>query len=163
MKLPAPRFGGDASNTFRQTHAHRRNHHRANSNRRAHARFSTTLASTSDGHGDMKPTGDPDGFLSFRPRWKNRRTDWSCRQKSSRGGKHPFMPAPTLSQRLGGGHRGACSGPTSCWRRLRHRIWIKQLEQAKAQLQLSQANLHLAETTDARWKVLLKTASVTEQ
>jgi RND family efflux transporter MFP subunit len=39
----------------------------------------------------------------------------------------------------------------------------QQLEQAKAQLQLSQANLHLAETTDARWKVLLKTASVTEQ
>src|SRR6266705_126955 len=39
----------------------------------------------------------------------------------------------------------------------------QQLEQAKAQLQLSQANLHLAETTDSRWKVLLKTASVTEQ
>ena len=39
----------------------------------------------------------------------------------------------------------------------------QQLEQAKAQLQLSQANLHLAETTDARWKQLLKTASVTEQ
>jgi RND family efflux transporter MFP subunit len=39
----------------------------------------------------------------------------------------------------------------------------QQLEQAKAQLQLSQANLHLAETTDARWKELLKTASVTEQ
>ena len=39
----------------------------------------------------------------------------------------------------------------------------QQLEQAKAQLQLSQANLHLAETTDARWKILLKTASVTEQ
>ncbi|HXI68808.1 MAG TPA: efflux RND transporter periplasmic adaptor subunit [Verrucomicrobiae bacterium] len=39
----------------------------------------------------------------------------------------------------------------------------QQLEQAKAQLQLSQANLHLAETTDARWKVLVKTASVTEQ
>jgi RND family efflux transporter MFP subunit len=39
----------------------------------------------------------------------------------------------------------------------------QQLEQAKAQLQLSQANLHLAETTDQRWQVLLKTASVTEQ
>ena len=39
----------------------------------------------------------------------------------------------------------------------------QQLEQAKAQLELSQANLHLAETTDARWKELLKTASVTEQ
>jgi membrane fusion protein (multidrug efflux system) len=39
----------------------------------------------------------------------------------------------------------------------------QQLEQAKAQLQLSQANLHLAEMTDARWKELLKTASVTEQ
>ena len=39
----------------------------------------------------------------------------------------------------------------------------QQLEQAKAQLELSQANLHLAQTTDARWKELLKTASVTEQ
>jgi len=39
----------------------------------------------------------------------------------------------------------------------------QQLEQAKAQLVLSQANLHLAETTDARWKELLKTASVSEQ
>src|SRR5258706_7761368 len=39
----------------------------------------------------------------------------------------------------------------------------QQLEQAKAQLQLSQANLHLAETTDARWRILWKTASVTEQ
>src|SRR5229473_6442752 len=39
----------------------------------------------------------------------------------------------------------------------------QQLEQAKAQLVLSQANLHLAEVTDNRWKELLKTASVAEQ
>ena len=39
----------------------------------------------------------------------------------------------------------------------------QQLEQAKAQLLLSQANLRLAETTDARWKQLLKTASVSQQ
>jgi RND family efflux transporter MFP subunit len=39
----------------------------------------------------------------------------------------------------------------------------QQLEQAKAQLVLAQANLHLAETTDVRWKELLKTASVSEQ
>jgi membrane fusion protein (multidrug efflux system) len=39
----------------------------------------------------------------------------------------------------------------------------QQLEQAKAQLDLAQANLHLAETTDDRWKELLKTASVSEQ
>src|SRR5580704_14548211 len=39
----------------------------------------------------------------------------------------------------------------------------QQLEQAKAQLALARANLHLAETTDARWKALLKTASVSEQ
>jgi RND family efflux transporter MFP subunit len=39
----------------------------------------------------------------------------------------------------------------------------QQLEQAKAQLVLAQANLHLAETTDDRWRALLKTASVSEQ
>ena len=39
----------------------------------------------------------------------------------------------------------------------------QQLEQAKAQLALAQANLHLAEVTDNRWKELLKTASVSEQ
>ena len=39
----------------------------------------------------------------------------------------------------------------------------QQLEQAKAQLALARANLHLAETTDVRWKDLLKTASVSEQ
>ena len=39
----------------------------------------------------------------------------------------------------------------------------QQLEQAKAQLALSQANLHLAEITDRRWQELLKSASVTEQ
>jgi membrane fusion protein, multidrug efflux system len=39
----------------------------------------------------------------------------------------------------------------------------QQLDQAKAQLVLAQANLHLAETTDARWQNLLKTASVSEQ
>ena len=39
----------------------------------------------------------------------------------------------------------------------------QQLEQAKAQLALAQANLHLAQTTDARWQELLKTVSVTEQ
>jgi RND family efflux transporter MFP subunit len=39
----------------------------------------------------------------------------------------------------------------------------QQLEQAKAQMALARANLHLAETTDARWKELLKTASVSEQ
>ncbi|HKB90111.1 MAG TPA: biotin/lipoyl-binding protein, partial [Opitutaceae bacterium] len=39
----------------------------------------------------------------------------------------------------------------------------QQLEQAKAQLALAQANLHLAETTDERWKVLLKSGSVSEQ
>lgn len=39
----------------------------------------------------------------------------------------------------------------------------QQLEQAKAQLVLSQANLHLAQVTDDRWKTLLKTASVSEQ
>ena len=39
----------------------------------------------------------------------------------------------------------------------------QQLEQAKAQLTLSQANLHLAEITDNRWKELLKTSSVSEQ
>jgi membrane fusion protein (multidrug efflux system) len=39
----------------------------------------------------------------------------------------------------------------------------QQLKQAKAQLVLAQANLHLAETTDARWQELLKTASVSEQ
>jgi membrane fusion protein, multidrug efflux system len=39
----------------------------------------------------------------------------------------------------------------------------QQLEQSKAQLVLAQANFHLAETTDARWQGLLKTASVSEQ
>ena len=39
----------------------------------------------------------------------------------------------------------------------------QQLAQAKAQLDLAQANLHLAQTTDDRWKELLKTASVSEQ
>ena len=39
----------------------------------------------------------------------------------------------------------------------------QQLEQAKAQLALARANLHLAETTDVRWRALLKTASVSEQ
>jgi membrane fusion protein, multidrug efflux system len=39
----------------------------------------------------------------------------------------------------------------------------QQLDQAKAQVVLAQANLHLAETTDARWQALLKTASVSEQ
>jgi len=39
----------------------------------------------------------------------------------------------------------------------------QQLEQAKAQLALARANLRLAETTDARWRALLKTASVSEQ
>jgi len=39
----------------------------------------------------------------------------------------------------------------------------QQLEQAKAQLVLSQANLHLAQVTDDRWKELLKTSSVSEQ
>jgi membrane fusion protein (multidrug efflux system) len=39
----------------------------------------------------------------------------------------------------------------------------QQLDQAKAQLVLAQANLHLAETTDTRWQALLKTASVSEQ
>ena len=39
----------------------------------------------------------------------------------------------------------------------------QQLEQAKAQLVLSQANLHLAQVTDNRWQTLLKTSSVSEQ
>jgi membrane fusion protein (multidrug efflux system) len=39
----------------------------------------------------------------------------------------------------------------------------QQLDQAKAQLVLAQANLHLAETTDERWRHLLKTSSVSEQ
>lgn len=39
----------------------------------------------------------------------------------------------------------------------------QQLEQAIAQLALARANLHLAQTTDARWQALLKTASVSEQ
>jgi len=39
----------------------------------------------------------------------------------------------------------------------------QQLVRAKAQLALSQANLHLAEITDQRWQTLLKTASVSEQ
>jgi membrane fusion protein (multidrug efflux system) len=39
----------------------------------------------------------------------------------------------------------------------------QQLDQTKAQLVLAQANLHLAEITDARWQLLLKTASVTQQ
>src|SRR5229473_2894422 len=39
----------------------------------------------------------------------------------------------------------------------------QQLEQAKAQLVLAQANLHLAQVTDDRWKALLKTSSVSEQ
>ena len=39
----------------------------------------------------------------------------------------------------------------------------QQLEQARAELALAQANLHLAQTTNERWKELLKTASVSEQ
>ena len=39
----------------------------------------------------------------------------------------------------------------------------QQLDQANAQLILAQANLHLAETTDARWQHLLKSASVSVQ
>ncbi len=39
----------------------------------------------------------------------------------------------------------------------------QQLEQARAELVLAQANLHLAQITDERWKELLKTASVSEQ
>ena len=39
----------------------------------------------------------------------------------------------------------------------------QQLDQARAQLQLAQANLRLAEITDERWQGLLKTAAVTQQ
>jgi membrane fusion protein (multidrug efflux system) len=39
----------------------------------------------------------------------------------------------------------------------------QQLEQARAQLVLAEANLKLAETTDARWQALLKRAAVSEQ
>ena len=39
----------------------------------------------------------------------------------------------------------------------------QQLAQAQAELVLAQANLHLAQVTDDRWKELLKTASVSEQ
>ena len=39
----------------------------------------------------------------------------------------------------------------------------QQLAQAQAELVLAQANLHLAQVTDDRWKDLLKTASVSEQ
>jgi membrane fusion protein (multidrug efflux system) len=39
----------------------------------------------------------------------------------------------------------------------------QQLAQARAELVLTQANLHLAQVTDDRWKELLKTASVSEQ
>jgi len=39
----------------------------------------------------------------------------------------------------------------------------QQLAQAQAELVLAQANLHLAQVTDERWKELLKTASVSEQ
>jgi membrane fusion protein (multidrug efflux system) len=39
----------------------------------------------------------------------------------------------------------------------------QQLDQARAQLQLAKANLHLAEITDDRWQELLKTAAVTQQ
>jgi len=39
----------------------------------------------------------------------------------------------------------------------------QQLAQARAELVLAQANLHLAQVTDDRWKELLKTASVSQQ
>jgi membrane fusion protein (multidrug efflux system) len=39
----------------------------------------------------------------------------------------------------------------------------QQLMQAKAQLNLAQANLHLAETTDVRWQQLLKSGSAAQQ
>src|SRR6267378_2671311 len=39
----------------------------------------------------------------------------------------------------------------------------QHLAQARAELDLAQASLHLAQTTDTRWKELLKTASVSEQ
>jgi membrane fusion protein, multidrug efflux system len=39
----------------------------------------------------------------------------------------------------------------------------QQLDQAKAQVVLAQAKLHLAETTDIRWQTLLKTVSVSQQ
>ncbi|MDB6148088.1 MAG: family efflux transporter, subunit, partial [Spartobacteria bacterium] len=39
----------------------------------------------------------------------------------------------------------------------------QQLMQAKAQLVLAEANLHLAQITDDRWQILLKTSSVSEQ
>jgi len=39
----------------------------------------------------------------------------------------------------------------------------QQLAQARAELVLAEANLHLAQVTDDRWKALLKTASVSEQ
>jgi membrane fusion protein, multidrug efflux system len=39
----------------------------------------------------------------------------------------------------------------------------QQLDQAKAQVVLAQARLHLAETTDVRWQTLLKTVSVSQQ
>jgi membrane fusion protein (multidrug efflux system) len=39
----------------------------------------------------------------------------------------------------------------------------QQLDQAKAQLQLARASLHLAVITDNRWQELLKTAAVTQQ
>ncbi|MDB6068227.1 MAG: Efflux transporter, family, subunit [Pedosphaera sp.] len=39
----------------------------------------------------------------------------------------------------------------------------QQLEQARAQLVLAEANLELARTTDARWQALLKRAAVSEQ
>ncbi|MDB6094405.1 MAG: Efflux transporter, family, subunit [Verrucomicrobia bacterium] len=39
----------------------------------------------------------------------------------------------------------------------------QQLVQAQAQLNLARANLHLAETTDARWQQLLKSGTVAQQ
>ena len=53
--------------------------------------------------------------------------------------------------------------PANCWPRSRRRIWTSNSSRPKAQLVLAQANLHLAQVTDERWKELLKTASVSEQ
>ena len=53
--------------------------------------------------------------------------------------------------------------PINCWLRSKRRIWTNNSNRPRLNLSLSQANLHLAETTDERWQELLKTASVTEQ
>jgi membrane fusion protein (multidrug efflux system) len=127
-------------------------------------------------------------FVGFVPRWREQRVAASDRDELAVPTVAVVSPAPELAE-----DRLALPAEIKPWREAaiyaRANGYLKdwqadigahvqagqllaeietpdldqQLEQAKAQLALARANLHLAETTDVRWRALLKTASVSEQ